>query len=128
MTNSGRPRAALAAALLMPCFLALAGCRAYLVRTTVVNRTGAVVNLLEVDYPSASFGVDSMAPGAQYHQRLQFRDQGPLTVAYTGAQRHQYTVTGPTLYEKQQGSLEIDLLPGGKVEFHAHLTPPPSNQ
>jgi hypothetical protein len=32
-------------------------------------------------------------------------------------------ITGPTLYEKQEGSIEIVLLPDGKAEFHPSLNP-----
>ena len=31
--------------------------------------------------------------------------------------------TGPTLVERQQGQLEIVLLPDAKAEFHPQLTP-----
>lgn len=122
MTGRRGQRQAILAAILLPLLVA-AGCRNYLVRASVVNDTGGVVNLLEVDYPSASFGVDSMAPGAVYRQRLQLRDEGPVKVEYTDPNRHQHQATGPTLAEKQAGTLEIVLLPGGKVEFNAHLTP-----
>ncbi len=110
------------AALLLPLLMATAGCRSYLVRVSVVNRTGAAANLIEVDYPSASFGIDSLAPGAVFHYRLQLLDRGPVTVEYVGPDRRKYQATGPTLVEKQEGGLEIDLLPGGKIEFRPNLT------
>jgi hypothetical protein len=34
-------------------------------------------------------------------------------------------IQGPTLTERQEGRLEIVLLPGGKAEFHPELTPAP---
>ena len=36
-------------------------CHSYHIDATIENRTGAPIQLLEVDYPSASFGVDSLA-------------------------------------------------------------------
>ena len=122
MTFSRKPRRAICAAFLLPFFVLAAGCRSYLVRVSVVNRTGEAANLIEVDYPSASFGIDSLPAGGVYHYRLQLLDEGPVTVEYTGADRHPHKATGPTLEEKQEGTLEIDLLPGGKVEFHPELT------
>ena len=41
--------------------LAAAGCHSYHVDVTVENHTGAPIQLLEVDYPSASFGADQLA-------------------------------------------------------------------
>ncbi len=107
------------AAMLMP----LAGCHSYHVETTVENRTGEAIQLLEVDYPSASFGADSLAAGADYHYRIQLRDSGPLKVQYTAKNGHQAQIDGPALAEGEEGSLDIVLLPGGKAEFHPRLTP-----
>ena len=88
---------------------------------TVENRTGAEVRLLEVDYPSASFGVDSLAPGAVYHYRIQVIGQGRVKVQYIDPANHQAQATGTGLAENDQGQLEIVLLPGGKAEFHPQL-------
>jgi len=112
-------------AILLPALLALAGCHSYHVDTTVENRSGAAIQLLEVDYPSASFGADSLAAGAVFHYRIQMRGSGPLKVQFTAADGHQAQIEGPTLAERQEGRLEIVLLPGGKAEFHPELTPQP---
>lgn len=117
-----RMRASLLAAAL-PVVLAMAGCHSYQIETRVENRTGSAIQLLEVDYPSASFGADSVAADADYHSRIQLRGEGPIKVQYTGADRKQVQLEGPMVHEKQEGSLEIVLLPGGKAEFHPKLTP-----
>lgn len=100
-----------------------AGCHSYHIETTVENRTGGAINLLEVDYPSASFGANSLAAGADYQYRIQLRGNGPLKVQYTGSDGRQVQIDGPTVAERQEGRLEIVLLPGGKAEFHPELAP-----
>lgn len=107
---------------LLPLLMA-ASCKNYIVGVTVENHTGGVVNLLEVDYPSASFGVDSLPDGAVYRYRVQLQESGPIKVMYTVA-KHQYQSTGPNVHEKQKGQLEIILNPNGRTEFHPELTPP----
>ena len=82
----------------------LAGCHSYHVETTVQNRTGGPIKLLEVDYPSASFGDGTLEAGADYHYRIQLQGSGPLKVQYTDAGGHQPVITGPTLTERQEGS------------------------
>ena len=114
----------LAAAALTGIFGA-AGCHSYHIDTTVENRTGAAIELLEVDYPSASFGADKLAAGADLHYRIQLRESGPLKVQYSLAGGKQSVMEGPTVFERQEGRLEIALLPGGKAEFHPELTPKP---
>ena len=102
--------------------LAFAGCHSYHVETTVVNHTGAPIHLLEVDYPSASFGANTLAADATLPYRIQLRGDGPLKVQYTAADGKQAVVTGPIVAERQEGRLEIVLLPNGKAEFHPELT------
>jgi hypothetical protein len=109
---------------LLPGLLAVAGCHSYHIDCTIENRTGAAVRLLEVDYPSASFGTDNVAAGADFHYRFVVLDSGPIKVQYTAANGQQVQLTGPTLDEHQQGRFEIVLLPGGRAEFHPELTRP----
>jgi hypothetical protein len=89
---------------------------------TVVNRTGNTIQLLEIDYPSAGFGADTMAAGASLHYRIQVRGSAPLKVAYTASDGRQAKMEGPTLTERQEGRIEIVLLPGGTAEFHPQVT------
>jgi hypothetical protein len=102
----------------------MAGCHSYHVETVVENRTGEAIQLLEVDYPSASFGADSLASGADFHYRIQVQGSGRLKVLYTSKEGRPMQIDGPALAERQDGRLEIVLLPGGKAEFHPALTRP----
>jgi hypothetical protein len=112
-----------ALALVATALTASTGCHSYHVDTTVENRTGAAIQLLEVDYPSASFGADTLAAGAVFHYRIQLQGSGPLKVQYTTGDGRSAQMTGPTLTERQEGKLQIVLLPGSKAEFHPDLTP-----
>ena len=123
MSRGAGFRSALCAASLVSAFY-LSACHSYHIDATVENRTGTAIQLLEVDYPSASFGVDSLAPATDFHYRFQVRGSGQLKVSYTVANGQTVQISGPTLTERQQGTLEIVLEPGGKAEFHPQLTPP----
>jgi hypothetical protein len=113
----------IAAVCLAPCLM-LAACHSYRIDAVVENRTGEAIELLEVDYPSASFGADKLAAGADFHYRFQVRGSGPVKVQYTAAATQKVRqITGPDLFEHQEGRIEILLLPAGKSEFHPELTP-----
>lgn len=115
-------RARLAASLLLPAALMISACRSHRIDAAVENRTGGPVEEVEVDYPSASFGADRLDAGADYRYRLQVRGSGPVSVEYRDPATHQlHRITGPELSERQQGLLEIVLLPGGRAEFHPRL-------
>jgi hypothetical protein len=107
-------------AITLGCALA-AGCKSPHVAVTVENRTGTEVKLLEVDYPSASFGADKLADGADLHYSIAVQGEGQVKVQYTGPDQKQPQMTGPALSEGQAGKLEIVLLPGAKAEFHPDL-------
>jgi hypothetical protein len=99
-------------------FIFCIGCRSHQIMVILENHTGEEIQLVEVDYPSASFGEDAMTDGQVVHYSIQIRDSGPVKVQYMTPDHHQPQMTGPTLHEKQEGQLEIELLPGGKAEFH----------
>jgi len=100
------------------------GCRSSHVDVSVENRTGEAIRLLEVSYPSASFGADSLAAGATLRNRIQLRGDGPVKVTFAGARTQFAEITGPVLAEKQNGILQIVLLGGGKADFHPDLHSP----
>ncbi len=122
MNRVARLCSPLCAATLLGAFL-LSACHSYHIDATIENRTGAPIQLLEVDYPDASFGADSLATGADFHYRFQVRGSGPVKVSYSAANGKTVQISGPTLVEQQQGQLVIVLEPGGKVDFHPLLSP-----
>lgn len=119
MTRRGVAIAGLAAAAWM-----LGGCHSNRIVATVENRTGGAITLLEVDYPSASFGVDALPDGANYPYRFKVQNSGIVKVQYTAADgRTIRQITGPELREGQQGTLTIILRPDGTAAFHPDLSP-----
>jgi hypothetical protein len=89
------------------------GCKSAYVEADVRNATGAAVSLVEVDYPSASFGVETLGAGATYHYRFKILGDGPTKVMWTDAARKEHSVAGPTLREGQQGALTVTIQDGG---------------
>jgi hypothetical protein len=100
----------------------MAGCKSPYVSATVKNDTGAAVTLVEVDYPSASFGRESLAAGGVYPYRFKILGSGATKVSWTDAARKQHTGNGPELHEGQQGQLSITLTPTG-AQWSEQLTP-----
>ena len=101
----------------------LTACHSRQVDVTVENHTGAAIQQLEVDYPSASFGSNSLDANAEFKYRIQIRGNGAVMVQYSDSEGHTVKLTGSTLAEAQEGRIAIVLLPEGKAEFHPELTP-----
>jgi hypothetical protein len=108
-------------AALLSC-LSLSACRSAFVQTAIVNHSGHDVTLVEVDYPSASFGTQQIGDSVTYHYRFKIQDSGPIKITFTGDSGKTYTATGPMLSEGQQGSLTITLEAGGKVDWVQNLS------
>jgi UDP-3-O-[3-hydroxymyristoyl] glucosamine N-acyltransferase len=87
----------------------LVGCHSAFVEADVVNATGAPVSLVEVDYPSASFGTEGIATGAKYHYRFKILGDGPTKVMWTDGAQKEHTVAGPQLKEGQEGKLTVTI-------------------
>ena len=98
-------------AALLSIILPFTGCKAPAVEATVSNRTAAPITLIEVDYPSASFGTQNLAPGADYHYRFSVIGSGPMKLLYTDTARKDHTSPGPTLAEGATGPLQITITP-----------------
>jgi len=111
--------------LLSAALMILAGCHSYHIETTVENHSGGPIRLLEVDYPNASFGVNSLAAGAEYHYRIQLRGSGPIKVQYTVEDGSLVHAASPTsLSDQADFSLRIELL-RHDAQFHLQPSPQP---
>jgi hypothetical protein len=99
------------------------GCRSPQVETTVINSGATALHNIEVDYPSASFGISSLAPGQQFHYQLQLQDTGRMKVQFFDSAQKQHSGTGPYAVQGQQGTLRITIDGSGKSLWAANLHP-----
>jgi hypothetical protein len=85
----------------------LAGCHSAYINATVENHTATPISLVQVEYPSASFGTQTIAPGAEFHYRFKVLGSGAMKITWTDAAEHERKATGPTLHEGAEGALGI---------------------
>ena len=90
----------------------LSGCHSAFVDATLINRTDKNLHLVEVDYPSASFGTQNLAPGTPFHYRFKIIGEGPVKLSWTDDAQKEHTAEGPALHEGQGGLLTITIAPG----------------
>jgi hypothetical protein len=103
---------------LLPVLLA-AGCHSPYVEATVSNRTPQRLELIEVDYPSASFGTQGLASGADFHYRFKILGHGKLKLIYTDAANKERKSEGPEINEGAEGTLHIIIEPN-KIQWQNH--------
>lgn len=107
----------------MTFLLAIAGCKSRFIETTIVNQ-GPTVHVLEVDYPSASFGANQIASGASFHYRFKVQGEGPLSLQYEDGDGHSHTATGPNVAQGDEGTLQVTITPAGTVTWSPNLSNP----
>ncbi len=101
-------------------FVFLTGCRAHMVTIRLVNTSAGTLSTIIVDYPSATFGKDKLAPGETFSSPVKLTDMGPLKVQFTDAKGTSHTVTGPVVHRNDEGLIEVRLDQNGAVvDMHA---------
>ncbi len=101
--------------------LLLAGCHSRYVETTIANRTSGRLTVLQVEYPSASFGVQALDPGQSFHYRFKLYGSGPIKLSYFDARAVEHHQIGPLMNEGQEGTLSIDFSAQEHADFHVSL-------
>jgi hypothetical protein len=95
--------------------LALVGCHSAHIEATVMNHTNAAIPLIEVDYPSASFGTENLAPGKEFHYRFKVIGSGPTAVLWTDSAHQEHKSAGPELKESDDGLLSVTFTADGPL-------------
>jgi hypothetical protein len=85
------------------------GCRSHVIQVTLINTSTQPVSNIIVDYPGATFGKNTLAPGDAYHYVIKPLETGALKIQFTNAQGVNHSFSGPTLQKDQEGSIEIKL-------------------
>ena len=102
--------------------LCVAACRSAFVETTIENNSSAPLHVIEVDYPSASFGMQILDAHAIYHYHFKIQGSGPVTISWSDSAGKTHTASGPLLTQGQQGSLGITIGPTGGVSWSQNLS------
>jgi hypothetical protein len=87
----------------------LSGCRAHVVKINLINTSAQPIKTIIVDYPNATFGKDTLAPGETYFSLIKPVDQGPIKVRFTDAQGINHAYQSISLQQGDDGSVMIKL-------------------
>jgi len=113
--------------LLVPATLLIAtGCHSAFIDATIGNRTDKPISLVELDYPSASFGTQTLAPGQDFHYRFKVLGSANLKLIYTDTANLEHDIPGPRLGEGDEGAMTVTIAPTGP-QWVLHLSNRPTN-
>lgn len=101
----------------------ITGCHSHYVQAQIVNGSRDTLSVIQVDYPSASFGVQQLSPGQTFRYRFKILGSGALKLTWTDGSNKQHTEAGPSMHEGQEGNLDIDFESRDHAAFVANLRP-----
>ncbi len=99
------------------------GCRSRYIQATITNHSPAPLNVIQVEYPTASFGTQGLQPGESFHYRFKLLGSGPVKVTWTDAKQKEHQQTGPELQEGSEGALRVDFPSSDRADFQTDLHP-----
>jgi hypothetical protein len=83
------------------------GCRSRVIKVTLTNTSEQPLSAVIVDYPDATFGVNTLPPGRTFQYTIKPLDSGALKIQFTDAGGKTHNVTGPAVRKGQEGSIAI---------------------
>jgi hypothetical protein len=95
--------------------IALSGCRSRVVKVNLKNTSTDVVKTIIVDYPTATFGKDKLAPGETFSYAIKPLETGMLKIQFTDALGTIHSYVGTPLHKNDDGILDVDLSQSGAV-------------
>ncbi len=78
-----------------------------MIQVTLVNTSQQPVSTIVVDYPQASLGKQTLAPGETYSSSIKPVEAGALKVQFTNAQGVKHSSFWPMLHKGDEGSIQI---------------------
>ena len=93
----------------------LLGCHSAYIDAVVQNRSERPLSLVEIDYPSASFGTQTLVPNGDFHYRFKVLGSGPTKVLWTDGAHQEHSAPGPDLQENDEGKLTVTFNNNGPV-------------
>ncbi|HLJ29897.1 MAG TPA: hypothetical protein VKY85_24525 [Candidatus Angelobacter sp.] len=95
---------------------AFAGCaRSHVIQVTVTNTSTEKLSTIVIDYPEATFGINSLEPGKSFQYRIKPTATGTLKIEFLNARGIDHVSSGPVVHKNDEGSMEIKLMQDGVV-------------
>jgi hypothetical protein len=101
-------------AVAFPLLLTLAGCtHSHMIQMTVTNASTEKISTIVIDYPEATFGINSLQPGKSFQYKIKPTGTGALKIEFLNVHGVDHVSSGPLVHKNDEGSIEIKLTQEG---------------
>jgi hypothetical protein len=97
------------AALIWILLLGVSGCRSHVIKVNVTNTSSQMISNIIIDYPGATFGISSLAPGKTFPYAIKPYETGFIKIQFTNAAGAIHTYTGTKVKKGDQGTIDVVL-------------------
>ncbi|HEY6248693.1 MAG TPA: hypothetical protein VI685_01965 [Candidatus Angelobacter sp.] len=103
--------------------IALGGCmHSHVIQVTVTNASNEKISNVVIDYPDATFGINSLEPGKSFQYKIKPTGSGALKIEFLNSHAVDHVSAGPVVHKNDEGSIEIKVTQDGAVA-EASLNP-----
>jgi|SRR5215471_19154009 len=93
---------------------AVSGCtHSHVIQVNVTNASSENVSTVMIDYPEATFGINSLAPGKTFRYKIKPTATGAMKIEFLNARGIDRVSAGPVVHKNDEGSIEIKLTQDG---------------
>lgn len=96
-------------------WIALAGCglQSRMIQVTITNASTEKISTIVINYPDATFGINSLEPGKSFQYKIKPTGTGSLKIEFFNAHGVDHVSSGPVVHKNDEGSIEIRLAQDG---------------
>jgi hypothetical protein len=79
------------------------------VQVTLINTSQQPISTIIVDYPQATFGVNTLVPGKTFLYSIKPVETGALKIQFSNALGVKHMSLGPMLHKGDEGAIQVKL-------------------
>ena len=102
-------KALLVSSLLLIWFEANGCIRSHVIQVSVTNTSNEKIANIVIDYPDATFGINSLDPGKSFQYKIKPTGTGAIKIEFLNSRAVDHVSAGPTVHKNDEGSIEIKL-------------------
>jgi hypothetical protein len=83
------------------------------IKVTVTNTSTEKLSMIMIDYPDATFGINSLEAGKSFEYKIKPTSTGALRIEFVNSHGVGHVAAGPVVHKNDQGSIQVRVTQDG---------------